>query len=321
MQTLEIFVVNLFMVGEVFEQNGLYRNTTIIKCEGYELKFKQKDIKLEQKDFYNKTQVTTIIIVNISDEDEINNILNIVDNICWLLSFAQQSYVSRFGYRVNHKSKYATCDGIVVGSMNNIIEPRGEPIRSFVEQTYSTFKKIKDSRQLSVVFGYLCEANRSSLAFEISLISHYVAIENLKHTFALNNDYNYLKGFFYHNNYPDLELAPDDLENYFLPQGKRKKYVHKYFSRVNSSEMTQRMFEHVGIERDNQAVKNTIKNRNKLIHEGILSPFNHTEYFQKARQDLNCTSNLIRLYLLRLLNYKGSYMLNNDRLGTSGFIN
>lgn len=70
------------------------------------------------------------------------------------------------------------------------------------------------------------------------------------------------------------------------------------------------MFEDVGISRE--ITKDIIEKRNTIIHEGILLPFNDPNYSKQAREDLHDVSDLIRKYLLTLLNYKGNYYLSRD---------
>lgn len=322
MQKLEIFLINLFMVGEECSDSVNGRSvldTTFIKCGGYTFEFKQHDIRLKQTDYYNQSINTTTVTVKNVAEHEVDHILEIVDDICQLLSFAQQSYVIRRGYQIADKQHCINCAGFYISSRSNIIEDKGKSIRNFIEQVYPTFIKIKNTRQLSVVISYLCEANRSSLVQEISLISHYVAIENLKHTFAITNgfekkmqDTNYS-----HPQYPDLFSQPADYQHYKKIPRKNEEpiYRHKIFGKCGSTEMTKRMFEDIGINRNE--IKDILKKRNKIIHEGILFTIGHEDYSQHAYEDLKDVNDLMRQYLLILLNYKGAYYRSRDRFGCS----
>lgn len=82
--------------------------------------------------------------------------------------------------------------------------------------------------------------------------------------------------------------------------------------------MTKRMFEAAQFNREEIAP--FLKKRNKMIHEGILSPFGDENYMGQAIEDRRDVSDLLRKYLLTLLNYKGAYYLSRDRLGASGYI-
>lgn len=319
MKTIEIFLINLFMMGKEFSTSTdgrKFRDTTFIQCEGYTFEFKQQNIKLKQSECVNKTILTTIVTIHDITEDQIPLILEIIDNICWLLSFAQQSLVVRHGYKLNStQESFNSCLGIIVNPLRSIINDHGEDIRNFIEQTYSTFKKIKSSRQLTIVIGYLCEANRSSLALEISLISHYVVIENLKHTFALDNRYEYLRRYYVHKDFPPLDHPPQNLDKYLKPKGSRKKYVHKIHGQVSSTEMTLRMFEAANFNRNE--ISDFLDKRNKIIHEGILLPFGNENYMEQAIKDKQAINDLIREYLLTILDYQGAYYRNSDRVDCS----
>ncbi|QXW25712.1 hypothetical protein KXJ74_15795 [Acinetobacter johnsonii] len=320
MEKLEVFLINLFMLGENFStyNNQRVRDTTTIQCECFKFEFKQLNIKQKQKDFVNQSIITTKITIENISSDQIEQILGIIDDFCWLLSFIQQSPVCRHGYKINSNESWTSCLGVIANPLNNIIESYGKEIRNFIEQVYPTFKKIKSARQLTVIFGYLCEANRASLALEISLISHYVAIENLKNTFALDNNYEYLGQNFTHKNFPHLDSAPLDIENYWPPKGKRKKYIHKTYGQISSTEMTLRMFEANNFQR--AEIMPFLNKRHTIIHEGILLPFGDINYSKQAIEDLRDVSDLLRQYLLTLINYQGSYYLSRDRIGPSGLI-
>lgn len=320
MENLEVFLINLFMLGENFSNhnNQRIRDTTVIECEGFKFEFKQLNIHLKQSEFINQNLITTKITIENISSDQVEHVLEVIDDLCWLLSFAQQSPVRRYSHKIGSAEYGTNCSGAAVNPLRTIIEDSGKEIRNFIEQTYPTFKKLKSIRQLKVVFGYLCEANRSTLALEITLISHYVAIENLKNTFALDNRYEYSGQHFTHKDFLPLDNPPTNVEDYWLPRGKRKKYVHKMYGQITSTEMTLRMFEASHFNRDE--ITPFLMKRHRMIHEGILLPFGDENYMEQAIEDRRDVSDLLRKYLLTLLNYKGAYYLSRDRLGASGYI-
>lgn len=320
MKSLELSIVNLFMWGGKSSYSGGPNDTTIIKCDGYTFKFKQYDIHLKHKDFENERKVTTHVEVQYTEETQIPQIFEIIDDICYLLSFAQQSYVRCETFALNSTQSRPHSDVQTMRAQKNIIDMHGLEICNFIEETYPTFKKLKSSRQLTVVFDYLCEANRANLATEASLILHYVIIENLKHTYAQVNGFNKRNGTkFSHPSYPDLEKEPGDIENYKeITEKKKKLYRHIKYGECGSNEMIKRAFEDIGISRT--ITDAIVDKRNTIIHEGLLLPLNDSQYSKQAREDKNEASNLIREYLLTLLNYKGTYWLSHDRIGPSGLI-
>lgn len=317
MEKLEAFLINLFMWGESCSAHGI-RDTTILQCEGFVFEFKQHNIHLKQNEYLNKTIITTTITVQNIVSEQVSQVLEIIDDFCWLLSFTQQSPVHRCGHKIDSAEHWTNCSGIVINPPANIIESRGGKIRDFIEQVYPAFKELKSSRQLPVVFGYLCEAKRGSLALEASLILHYVLIENLKHTFALSLGFKYKNTHYKHPNYPPLNKQPQDSKNYNI--NNKNQYIHKFYGECGSTEMTKRMFEANGIHRSSKVIKITLNKRNTMIHEGVLLPVGDPNYFEQAYQDFCAVNDLIKEYLLRILGYKGEYFLNKDRFTPSGII-
>lgn len=311
------------MIGESFSEslNGqISKDTTKVKCGNFSFAFKQHNISLKQNDFINETKITTTVtVLNIKD-DQTKDVLDIIDDLCWLLSFALQSPIHRQSYKINSKdTNSSNCSEYTINPPAYIIENRGQYIRQFIEQVYPTFKKIKSSRELTVVFGYLLEINQPKLAIETKLIISYVLMEQIKRTYAEMLGYIKNDILFEHPKYPDLEVPPKDIENYNLIKYRGNSiYRHKQFGKCGSTEMIKRTFEHVKISREE--TQNIIEKRNQMIHEGLLLPFGDENYTVQAIKDLHSVNNLLREYLLNILNYKGEYYLGSDRFSCSGCI-
>lgn len=320
MQNLEIYLINLFMIGEISSKNqngGFLKDTTKIKCDNFIFEFKQLDIQLKQKECINKTILTTVVTIKDITEEQIPLVLDIMNDICWLLSFAQQTPICRHSYKINNlEIESRNCTGFIINSPAYIIENRGKSIRNFIEQVYSTYKELKNSRELNVVFGYLIEINKPNLSMETKLIISYVVIEHLKRTYAEIIGYKKTGTQFEHPQYPNLEIQPNDIQNYELKKNKDKSfYCHKKFGKCGSTEMIKRTFEDAGISRTK--IKSIIDKRNTMIHEGLLLPFGDPEYTNQAFIDFQEVNDLFREYLLSILNYKGEYYLSNDRFSCS----
>ncbi len=310
MKNLELRIVNLFMWGETYScKDKKLNDKTIIRCDGFTFEFIQCDITQKHKSHENERVVTTTVKIQNITEEQKPQIFEIIDDICWLLSFAQQSPVRCETYHNNSPQLRPNSDVKTMRSQKNLIDSHGLEIRKFIEQVYPTFKQLKSSRQLTVVFDYLCEANHPNLALEVSLILHYVLIENLKHTFALEQGYKEKSGKYFHPQYPPQNHLCINKKSYCFNENIGQ-YIHKKYGQCGTSEMTKRMFEDVGISRE--ITKDIIEKRNTIIHEGILLPFNDPNYSKQAREDLHDVSDLIRKYLLTLLNYKGNYYLSRD---------
>ena len=316
MKKLEATLINLFMWGELFSTQGVL-DTTIIQCEGFIFEFRQQDIKLKQSEYINKTILTTIVTVRDITEEQIPQILEIIDDICWLLSFAQQAPICRHSYKIdNLEIESRNCISFIINSPTYIIENRGKSIRSFIEQVYPTYKELKNPRELEVVFGYLIEINKPNLAMETKLIISYVLMEHLKRTYAEIIGYIKTDTQFKHPQYPDLKTQPHDIGNYESLKDKGNTYYrHKKFGKCGSTEMIKRTFEGARITRTK--TKSIIDKRNTMIHEGLLLPFGDPEYTNQAFIDFQEVNDLFLEYLLSILNYQGEYYLSNDRFSCS----
>ena len=317
MKKLEVTLINLFMMGESRSAEG-YLDTTLIHCDEYIFEFKQLDIRLKQNELINQTHITTTITVLNVQNEHVTKVLNIIDDLCWLLSFPQQTPICHHSYKIdNLEIESRNCISFIINSPAYIIGNRGKSIRNFIEQVYPTFKELKNSRELEVVFGYLIEINKPNLAMETKLIISYVLMEHLKRTYAEIIGYIKTDTQFEHPQYLDLEIQPNDIENYEFKKIKGKPYYrHKKFGKCGSTEMIKRTFEDAGVPRTKTT--SIIDKRNTMIHEGLLLPFGNTKYTNQALIDFQEVNDLLRKYLLSILNYKGEYYLSHDRVSCSG---
>jgi hypothetical protein len=67
-------------------------------------------------------------------------------------------------------------------------------IKSFIEQTFPAFCRLKKKRKLAAVFDYLVQAERPSQPTEIRLLLAFVTLEGLKDTYARQAGISYVKG-------------------------------------------------------------------------------------------------------------------------------
>ncbi len=95
MTDLKVYVANY--LGQACtvtrSENGFIRDILTFNCDGYEIQAQQeKEIVLNTRRNYKGKFVpsTTMTIVDVS-EQEVEKVLNVIDRICWLLSFASMS--------------------------------------------------------------------------------------------------------------------------------------------------------------------------------------------------------------------------------------
>jgi hypothetical protein len=140
------------------------------------------------------------------------------------------------------------------------------------------YNSLRGPRQLNVAIDYFTSSEHSQIAIEIKLAIVFILLENLKHTFALVKGYPYIDG-------------------YFRIMGATSRGDHT----KSFKELLNEMLGEVGM---SPSIDGIIKIRNAIIHSGLSNiPFG-----QRFEIYIAC-QNIVREYLLRLLNFKGRYKL------------
>ena len=132
-----------------------------LNLEGYSIVVKQlqgyKEIekKLRKKEF--PSAETSEIIVNAKHKDK-DKVRKIVDDLCWLLSFARGNTVVPFGeihlkghdvvHQIFRSSRVEPFRG------GDQLIPDYEPLRQFVEEAYPNYQKYKENLRLYVILNY-----------------------------------------------------------------------------------------------------------------------------------------------------------------------
>ena len=282
MADLRVYVANCLVGGHTTTQQGgqKTRDTIELFCDEKILVLKQtRDVALGQyKAFKGKFAATTEIWVENVTPVDVEKTLAIVDRVCWLLSFAGLSRVVRYGHVYpdgsgikSHYHAFGSAEFFrpTLDICNGIL------IKEFIEQTYPIFKGIEVRRKLNVVIDYLLQAERPSQPTECKLLFAFVLLENLKDTFARSKGILYEHGFF--------RRSPDSREKYKF------------------EELLNMMFSEVGM---NPKLRQVVRLRNDIIHSG-LSGQSHTTNW-KMYESIH---DILREYLLRILGYRGNYLV------------
>lgn len=295
MSDLRAYIANCLIGGHTITKNGnsWIRDTVEFKCDGQIFVMKQEAAVITGNisEFRGHFCETSEILVNDIVPDDVPKNLLEIDRICWLLSFAGLSRVLCYGHNYpdgsNCKVRHA-----VVGAAN-FFRPTleisdGATIKSFVEQTYPTFVRLEKVRKLNVVIDYLLQAERQNQPTECRLIFAFVLLENLKDTYARE------KGFLYHNGY--------------FRKDKEKPNGQKYYFK----ELLLLMFQEVQMQPELESVINL---RNEIIHSG-LSHMSHSNQWAMYEN----IHDLLREYILRLLGFRGTYLVYSSASNTQATI-
>ena len=146
--------------------------------------------------------------------------------------------------------------------------------------TYAAYEKHHSKRKLPVVFDYLLQTQLPLQNMEASLLLLFVALENLKDTYASGAGIPYLRGFY----------------RKASPAGHKGRPPHYSFK-----ELLETMFNEVGMTPD---LKPVIELRNEIVHSGL----SRTPYVEQRRL-YDVGHDLVREYVLRLLEFRGTYFL------------
>ena len=168
----------------------------------------------------------------------------------------------------------------VCGKSWTVIDIRdGAHVRQFLERTFSAFRRLKAKRRLPAFIDALISAKTVNQPVEISLVAVYISLEMLKDSWARFKGIPFHGGHFWHVD---------------SNTGKR-------MNRYGFEAMLRDMLAEVGMK---PKLKLLVRYRNALIHSGGLRLSHRT----KGRA-YETVQRLAREYALRLLGYKGPYVV------------
>lgn len=182
----------------------------------------------------------------------------VANDVACLLSAATMSPVTPFRYEFGQTSR-----SVSITTRTSIFRPTietisGSAVRTFIECTWPTFRRLKFHRRLVRVVNYLVLAEHPDQPIEVSTLLMLTALESLKSTHS---------------------------------PGQRGRFVNR----------VKQMLSEVGMQR---GLTQLVKLRNRLVHEGLAGVPNST--LCKHHDRLH---DILREYLLRLLEYQGPYLL------------
>ena len=268
MSNLRAYVMNSKVQGESFSEEvdgKVVRDTSVFTCEGQRFVLQTKP-----------EQLAEILVENVGPQ-QVTATMEAIERICWLLAFATQSQVACYGHNYPDGTSHKVHNSIHRPGQNAdpVIEPAdGVAMRKFVDETYPQYKALESARSLKVVIDYMLQAARPGLPMECKLVFLSVLLENLKHTYGNQLQYQ-VKG------------------------GKFVDPVTK--ARLGFQDMMNLMFSAVGMAPGLQPL---VDLRNEVLHTGVAS-LTHAQ--QKLQYD--AATDLIREYLLRLLGFKGNFIV------------
>jgi hypothetical protein len=197
-----------------------------------------------------------------------------------LLSFATVSDVACFGYDFPDVQPVSQRRDVIgeTQRFRPLFDTRnGSLVRHFLEATLPTYRQLRDVRQLNIAIAYYVLSGKSGLPIELQLVTVFVLLEHLKHTFGHQQGYPFIKGYFRHHGATAAHPGP----------------------KLTFEQLLTAMFAAVGMAPNLRAA---ITLRNELIHSGM------SQLDFAAKWTMFCTlQDYLREYFLRLCNYHGEY--------------
>jgi hypothetical protein len=280
------FLLNCFIGGE----SGTVQSDGHWIRDKIELSFGERDITIIQKpeiitakasEYRGRAVPTTTVVVHNVQVEERETVLDLLQGLTYLLSFATCSEVAL--YRWEHQDSPPLKERWSVVARTGYFRPPfdihdGTVIRTYLERVWQEYFRLEETRKLRVAIDHFVLAETRSLPLELKLATMFILLENLKSTFADEQGYAFQSGSY------------------------RKASGEKWSFRALLSDM----FKKVGMSSPN--LSTIVDLRNEIIHSGISqTSYDHQEKIYDGCQDL------VREYFLRLLGYTGDFRLYSGR--------
>lgn len=272
-------------------QGGKVRNLTRFNAGDLKIELLQQPALITAKygDLRGKVVESTDLIIRNLPPARLNDAEAVAHATAMLLSMATSSEVVNAGYEfdaVNPRATFRSFVGTLEYFRPAFSTARSDLLGPFLEQCLPQFQKLINVRGLNVVFDYYVLSQKQQ-AIELGSVTTFVLMENLKHTYAKEKGYPFIKGYFRRHG-----------------ASKKKPGATKSFAGL-----LEEMFAAVGMK---PSLQKAIKLRNEIIHSGI-SILNYKEQWAiyESCQDI------LREYILRLLGYRGEYHSFSDTTGAT----
>ncbi len=206
---------------------------------------------------------------------------SIVNDLCRLLSLASFSQVVPFCYTFSGEGRQINIYAEAMKFRPLIAINDGDTVHAYIEKTWTPYRKLKRIRKLAEVIEMLTIAELPAQPLEVKLALIFIVLENLKGTYAKQSGIPFCKGYFrdHTTNNKPLEEQP----------------------RLSIKTLLMLMFKGVGMK---PSLRRILKLRNEIIHFGLSR-----KPYSSLSKDYDYCQDIVREYLLRLLNYKGKYLI------------
>jgi len=281
MPDLKAFVGNFLIEGEEISHHGegWVRDRLTFNCDGFTYVFiqSQKVLRSDGKRGSWEFVPSAVVCCENVNEDDFEKSLEVLNRLCWILTFATMSPVAVYGYEYpNGTGNGKFLDVAKNARFHRPVFADGKQIKKFVSCVYETYKSLEHKRRLNGVIDYINQADNLNQAIEVKLIILLVLMENIKHSFAESKEIPFIDKHF--------RKRPK-------PQKGRDVFSFK--------ELLDMMFCDAGMHID---LKPIVDLRNEIIHTGLTG-----EDYSWQRGHYEVIQDIIREYVLRIIGYNGGY--------------
>jgi hypothetical protein len=285
---LRVWVANCPVIGRRFTQTlaggsiRSRRNYLQFRLRGWTVDWYQTpefhDVPVtERRDFQGAFVPTSDVFVRNVPRHRERQAIEVVTDICWLLSLASTSAV--VPYQTHYEGR--THGWSVAAAFNEFRAPievyDGKTVETFVQACYPQFRRLKRRRKLPTAIDYLVYGHLPSMPLEVKLLIAFTVLEHLKSTWARTQGIPLIAGF-----YRKLDTTG---------------HATRRSPRWSFDELVRAMLTEVKMR---AALRRIVPLRNRLIHSGMTR--------LTVTRSFNLFGGIVdtlHKYLFRLLGYRG----------------
>jgi hypothetical protein len=271
------YFANLKICGTEYSTNdkGMRTlNRLPFSVDGYDFELVQDSavLRTQERELIGTFIESTRLYVNNVEPENTKVICQIARRLAYMLSLATDSQVRFYRWHA------VNCEEGQRWSVNGVYNYFRPPLctietiylKSFIEGGYATYKQLEEVRTLKVAIELFVTSDALEQPVELRLANIFILLENLKHSYAKNHEYEYIKGAWF-----------------------------KGGKRIGFKQILIDMFDSVGMSPE---VSGIIKLRNEIIHSGLSEMGGKEKY-----QVFSVCKELSGEYLFRLMGYQGKF--------------
>lgn len=300
-QVFRAKIVNLPGYGELVtkHKNGWTRDKYRFELGPHVIIIKQRKSALGLSGSKGRGRQIDSSFVTATKITSLNEGKILIDDLCWLLSFATQSHVAAYEFSFGKRRSFYPVSGLYNHWRPPFSSGIGK-ISDFVSQTWPRYQTLKQQRPISAFIHMINDSDIGNGLLESRIAQSMQCLESVKSYFA---------------------LAEGNHHN--IREDKTGKFIDSNGKDISFERLLKLTLQEVGMPLPS-SFGQIKKLRNALMHRGfiretdnvtryIFGPLSagamHTAMFEIMEE----TQDVLREYLLRLLGYKGNYFTYSNR--------